>query len=485
FQVTVTEQALQLVESTIPNSAEYTFDGKNTYNTNTVKNPTEDEPDEPEDEDFGKVIIEADGTETKVSTGAFGDTVTFDVSIDAVNLVENEIQDDNLYNDQVAYYYIYDQMDRGFTLTDSSFTLTINNTTYNVTYDADKTAALTSGVKYYTIGDGTNESYLFTYVDAGTGYTIIEAKIAWADSTTGNGLYPDCEVHLTYTATINEDAVIASTGNLNRAIYDYSVVGDNDPYEPNPEKPTYPDGSDLNHDVSEITTVTYTYALGIYKVSEETGDPLSGAVFSFKDSKGNTIYAVPTSEDGVYNYTSDKDAEGATDEFTSNSDGQVIIKGVDVGTYTLTEVQAPSGYTLLTDSVELTAQMDSSTETYNSQELTTTRYFAAITEAEFDAYGDDVYKYDVDTDTYVVVEKPDEYTEELYKLVSSSSEAEETETTVVTEFSYHVASVMIENKAGSSLPSTGGIGTTIFYVVGGVLVVGAVVLFITKKRMGE
>ena len=34
------------------------------------------------------------------------------------------------------------------------------------------------------------------------------------------------------------------------------------------------------------------------------------------------------------------------------------------------------------------------------------------------------------------------------------------------------------------LPQTGGMGTTLFYVLGGVLVVGAVVLLITKKRMG-
>lgn len=39
------------------------------------------------------------------------------------------------------------------------------------------------------------------------------------------------------------------------------------------------------------------------------------------------------------------------------------------------------------------------------------------------------------------------------------------------------------NEAGSTLPSTGGMGTTIFYIVGGILVVGAGVLLITKKRM--
>ncbi len=44
---------------------------------------------------------------------------------------------------------------------------------------------------------------------------------------------------------------------------------------------------------------------------------------------------------------------------------------------------------------------------------------------------------------------------------------------------------VVENQAGTQLPSTGGIGTTIFYVVGGILVVGAGILLITKKRMSK
>lgn len=43
----------------------------------------------------------------------------------------------------------------------------------------------------------------------------------------------------------------------------------------------------------------------------------------------------------------------------------------------------------------------------------------------------------------------------------------------------------ISNKSGMELPSTGGIGTTIFYVIGSLLVVAAVVLLVTKKRMGS
>ncbi len=45
--------------------------------------------------------------------------------------------------------------------------------------------------------------------------------------------------------------------------------------------------------------------------------------------------------------------------------------------------------------------------------------------------------------------------------------------------------VNVENNAGSELPSTGGIGTTIFYIIGGVLVAGAVVVLITRRRMSH
>ena len=43
----------------------------------------------------------------------------------------------------------------------------------------------------------------------------------------------------------------------------------------------------------------------------------------------------------------------------------------------------------------------------------------------------------------------------------------------------------VVNQAGTELPSTGGIGTTIFYVIGSVLVLAAVVLLVTRKRMNR
>jgi len=44
--------------------------------------------------------------------------------------------------------------------------------------------------------------------------------------------------------------------------------------------------------------------------------------------------------------------------------------------------------------------------------------------------------------------------------------------------------ITIENAKGSTLPSTGGIGTKLFYIIGGLLVSGSLVLLVTKKRMG-
>ena len=52
-----------------------------------------------------------------------------------------------------------------------------------------------------------------------------------------------------------------------------------------------------------------------------------------------------------------------------------------------------------------------------------------------------------------------------------------------TTLSLTPVTAQVENKSGTELPSTGGMGTTIFYVIGGILVVGAVVLLVTKKRM--
>ena len=48
-----------------------------------------------------------------------------------------------------------------------------------------------------------------------------------------------------------------------------------------------------------------------------------------------------------------------------------------------------------------------------------------------------------------------------------------------------VNQIAVQNNSGAELPSTGGIGTTIFYVLGGLLVAGAVVVLFVRRRMKE
>ena len=56
--------------------------------------------------------------------------------------------------------------------------------------------------------------------------------------------------------------------------------------------------------------------------------------------------------------------------------------------------------------------------------------------------------------------------------------------TLSSDFSTYVdGGVRVENKTGAEMPSTGGIGTIIFTVLGSILVIGAVVVLVSKKRM--
>ena len=87
-------------------------------------------------------------------------------------------------------------------------------------------------------------------------------------------------------------------------------------------------------------------------------------------------------------------------------------------------------------------------------------------------------------ETVIYKESGTIYYDEKGNIVTDASTGKYTKKTVENNLSdLNVNAVRVENEKGSSLPSTGGIGTTVFRVVGGVLIVGAGVLLISKKRM--
>jgi fimbrial isopeptide formation D2 family protein/LPXTG-motif cell wall-anchored protein len=137
----------------------------------------------------------------------------------------------------------------------------------------------------------------------------------------------------------------------------------------------------------------------------------------------------------------------ATVSYTVETDTEGIITftGLRVGEYTLTEIEAPDGYNMLKEPVKIKVEWTAPTVNTNTTLVS-----------------------DADACTWKV----------SYKLKDSDQWKEITSTDDANLFPLD-----IENQSGVELPSTGGIGTTIFYVVGAILVIGAGVILITRRRM--
>ena len=186
----------------------------------------------------------------------------------------------------------------------------------------------------------------------------------------------------------------------------------------------------------ETNETIYTYAIALKKVSDK-GVNLPDAVFEFP------FYVKPTPDaNGAYIYAGTTAAEGLTNKITTPADGVIVVKGVKSGSYEIKEVTAPAGYNKLTAPVTVEA----------------------------------VKTGKISTNTTV-------YLDENGKIVDTKTN--KTIDVNVNIDNIAASSLVVVNKAGTELPSTGGMGTTIFYILGSILVVAAVVLLVTKKRMSD
>lgn len=214
-------------------------------------------------------------------------------------------------------------------------------------------------------------------------------------------------VVVTYSATVAADATIAGAGNKNTAKLVYN-----------------------GKDSTKEETTTYVWKLNVHKYALDSTNhevALSGAKFVlYRMDNGVKKYATLTNNK-IDGWVTDKD--NATTLETSGT-GDILIEGLNVGTYYLEETEAPVGYNKLTEPIEV--------------EITAT---TSVTS------GSETVQY------------------------KNSSETSYTPATDAT--------VKVLNNAGTQLPSTGGIGTTLFYVIGGGLMAVAAVLLVTKKRMNN
>lgn len=138
-------------------------------------------------------------------------------------------------------------------------------------------------------------------------------------------------IKVTYTATLNEKAVLGGSGNTNIANLTYS----NNPYS-----------QESTHTTPNSKVSVYTFGLDITKQNSQ-GTKLKGAEFELKDKSGNTIHV--KGDNGVY--TVDK-SESKSSIVTTNDAGKITIKGLKDGDYQLIETKAPDGYKKLKEPLE-------------------------------------------------------------------------------------------------------------------------------------
>ena len=229
-----------------------------------------------------------------------------------------------------------------------------------------------------------------------------------------------------YTGILNENAKVYNDGKQdNKAYLEYSNnPHDNKTTNKTPEKVVY----------------DWTFKMGVKKVDGADGTPLTDAKFVL--SKNGNCSLGTIGDDGTPSNTTDlinliENSDGSYTVAPAGYTGSVVnvmtagditINGLDDATeYYLYETKAPAGYNRLTAAVR-------------------------------------------------------------FKITATYSDAGDNCTSVTATVNNDVqssVSVNVRNNKGSTLPSTGGIGTTLFYVIGGVLMAVAAVLLVTKKRMNN
>lgn len=244
-----------------------------------------------------------------------------------------------------------------------------------------------------------------------------------------------------YDAILNANAEIGLDGNPNSVFLEFS----NDP-----------NGDGLGH-TAEDTVIVFTYELDGTKVDgANLTTTLPGAQFVLLnplhtqaaevDDNGTvtswvTVQTLGGNEDAVKLPTTYEEwVERYPDSIvTSDENGKFKISGIDDGTYHLLEIKAPNGYNLLEDPVELVITATTANgQTWDGAANT------ALTALTIDVAGAGAVNGVLDTG---------------------------------------IVNVTVENNGGATLPETGGMGTTLFYIIGGLLVVGAGVLLVVRIRM--
>ena len=273
---------------------------------------------------------------------------------------------------------------------------------------------VTDGVTVKINGDTVTSGYTVTYSERVLTITFAPATIL---ANQGKS------VTATYNATVNGNAVVNKTGgNNNKVELEYSN---------NPEKAT--DVKKLEDNVP-----VYTFAFDLKKLDGADDSRLAGAKFQMKNGD-DVLYFTVSGE----TYTlSDKNAAGATNVIKTVSGEDITFKGLDAGTYTLTETEAPTGYAKLANGITVQVEAAKEEDALTGAAKVTVTNATAVTDTTGDTEGGD----------------------------------KTTGTTGVSD-----VNVVVRNFKGISLPETGSV-TSIIVMAAGALVVLVGVAYLLRGR---
>lgn len=309
-----------------------------------------------------------------------------------------------------------------------------------------------------TVDTAGSDTDIFINVDsANNKINIIIEDIKKLKGTDGNKITVDSDSVITvqYSAVLNSTAEVGTPGQENKVKLVYSA-NPNENYVPKKDKDTNdtPDSPSTTGETPEDKVIVYTYAVEINKtffnaagngltVDELEKGTYEAVRFNLNQDGSSLKFSEYTGNDGAYDYVVDKNGTITDLELKkiTGTDGDELvirIKGLDEGTYTLVETAGPSGFNLADNQTLVITANTNNTQTWEGTDQ-------PLSEFSWSVNGDST--------------------------TGTVSDA--------------TASLEVQNKAGSSLPSTGGIGTTLFYLGGGCMVAVAGVFLISKKRMGK
>lgn len=272
----------------------------------------------------------------KTNDADIGDTVEFKTTIKAYAGAEN--------------YVVHDQMSAGLTFNKGSIVIKKGENTL---------AAGTDYTVQYDVVHSTSQP-------GNGGILIIPQNVcdfeihftkAFLDTIVNDDNKTPTEIVITYTATVNEDAVIELPGNPNKTWLDYGEKTDT---------------TDTRH-TEPSETITYTWDLDVLKYANGVESAvLKDAQFVLLNSTSNKV---ATFENGKLKAWIALPVEGATWDaasvLTTGADGKISIDGLDADTYYLREIKAPAGYNKLSSDVE--AKVDAAKTGEDNQLTYTTK----------------------------------------------------------------------------------------------------------------